>query len=361
MNAYSEPREAADASLSATSSILVVGGAGYIGSTLTRQLLEDGCRVRVLDALFYGSGAVDDLQSHPRFELVHGDTRDHAIVRDALRGIDAVVHVAELVGDPACAVDSRLTEAINFHATLQMAKLAHEAGVRRFIYPSSCSVYGASDVVVDEESALNPVSVYAETKIRSEAAILALAGHGFEPVILRLATVFGSSARPRFDLVVNLLAARAMVDHEVTLFGGSQWRPFVHVADAAAAVRLCLRAPASVVAGATFNVGSSDLNFTISEVAKAVLDATPGARLREVADPDTRNYRVSFDRIKQTLGYVPCTTIAQGIEEIQQAIASGAITDYRASRYSNVQALRAEQSAFAFPRAPGPSRRLAAS
>lgn len=341
--------------------VLILGGAGYIGSTLARQLLADGHRVRVLDALFYGDQSLADLKSHPMFELIRGDTRDEALVVDALHGITDVVHVAELVGDPACAVDPALTLAINYEATRRVASLAREAGVRRFVYPSSCSVYGASDSVVDEESELNPVSIYAETKIQSEAAVRALASDGFQPVILRLATVFGLSPRPRFDLVVNLLAARAIVDGEVTLFGGSQWRPFVHVADAATAMRICLKAPAALVAGVTLNVGSTGLNYTIGQIADAVLDATPGARLREVADPDARNYRVSFARLEETLGYAPRTRVDAGIAEIQRAIAGGAIADYRAAQYSNVQSLQAAPSAFAWPSSPDARRRLAAS
>lgn len=340
-------------------SVLVSGGAGYIGSILTRQLLEDGWRVRVLDALFYGAASLLDVRDHPRFELIQGDTRDDACVTRALEGVDAVVHVAELVGDPACAVDPELTRAINLDATRRLAALARAGGVRRFVYPSSCSVYGASDSVVDEDSPLHPVSLYAETKIAAEEAIQALGDGRFEPVILRLATVFGRSPRPRFDLVVNLLTARAIADGEVTLFGGSQWRPFVHVADAAAAIRFCLTAPAEDVSGQIFNVGSDNLNYTIGEIADTVLDATPGARLREIADPDARNYRVSFARLR-SLGFEPSTPIRTGIAEIQRALSTGEVTDYRAARHSNVQSLRADFGSFAYRQSSEENLQLAA-
>lgn len=343
---------------SAPGSVLVLGGAGYIGSTLTRQLLADGWTVRVLDALFYGPGALTELGTHQSLEFVRGDSRDPAIVQDALRGMDAVVHVAELVGDPACAVDPAITQQINYEATCRVAEMARDAGVRRFVYPSSCSVYGASDEIVDEDSTLNPVSLYAETKIRSEAAIRALTDDRFEPVILRLATVFGFSARPRFDLVVNLLAARALVDGEVTLFGGSQWRPFIHVADVASAMRHCLTAPASAVAGQTLNVGADFLNYTIGEIADLVLQATPTAHLREVADPDARNYRVAFDRIRERVGFTPTIDVPAGIAEVQAAIAAGRVEDYRAAEHSNVKSMQAGVSAFAFPKVD--VRRLAA-
>jgi nucleoside-diphosphate-sugar epimerase len=200
-------------------------------------------------------------------------------------------------------------------------------------------VYGATEVTVDEASDLNPISLYAELKIRAEVAIQGLADGRFEPVILRLATVFGLSPRPRFDLVVNLLAARAAVEGEVTVFGGTQWRPFVHASDAADAMRRCLTAPALIVAGRTFNVGSDRMNRTIGQIADLVLEMTPDAHLRSVPDDDARNYRVSFARVADELGFEPSRDLETGIREIQAAIRGGRIADYRAAPYSNLRTI----------------------
>jgi nucleoside-diphosphate-sugar epimerase len=334
------------AALAVGQRVLVVGGAGYIGSILTRRLLDAGYRVRVLDALFYGRRSLAALDGRAGFELQVGDTRDEPAVLAALADVDAVVHLAELVGDPACAVDPRITEEINFDATYRLASLARRLGIRRFVYPSSCSVYGATDAIVDEESALNPVSLYAETKVRAERALRELADERFEPVILRLATVFGLSHRPRFDLVVNLLAARAVVDGEVTVFGGAQWRPFIHAADAAAAMHRCITAPAPLVAGRTFNVGFDRLNHTIGEVGDIVLQLTPEAHLRSVPGDDARDYRVSFTRAADELGLEPTTTVADGVREIQAAIRAGEVTNYQATPYSNVRAIRESPATF---------------
>ena len=224
--------------------VLVVGGAGYIGSILTRRLLGDGHRVRVLDALLYGGDAVAPLLANPDFELRLGDTRDPAAVDSALDGIDVVVHLGGLVGDPACGLDAVVTREINGEGTLRLASAAAERGIRRFVYPSSCSVYGASDDVVDEESEPKPVSLYAELKMEAERALLAMDRTNFEPVILRLATVFGLS-RPRFDLVVNLLSAQAAMEGSIVVQGGRQWRPFVHVSDVADVLAACVTAPSA--------------------------------------------------------------------------------------------------------------------
>ena len=291
--------------------VLVVGGAGYIGSILTRRLLGDGHRVRVLDALLYGGDAVAPLLADPAFELRLGDTRDPAAVDSALDGIDVVVHLGELVGDPACGLDAVVTREINGEGTLRLASAASERGIRRFVYPSSCSVYGASDDVVDEESEPKPVSLYAELKMEAERALLAMDRTNFEPVILRLATVFGLSPRPRFDLVVNLLAAQAVVEGSIIVQGGRQWRPFVHVGDAAEVLAACVTAPAEQVAGRIFNVGSDGENYTIGDIAELVREAVPGTAVRYSKGDDRRNYRVAFTPWRRRSGSVPRPPSAQ--------------------------------------------------
>ena len=205
--------------------VLVTGAAGYIGSLLVRHLLRLSYRVRALDSLIYGDAAIREVLGHPQLELIVGDARQHDVAAKAIEGVDAVVHLSALVGDPACAIDSDFTIETNFEAARSIGELAKCAGVPRLIFASSCSVYGASSGTLDESSDLNPVSLYAETKIVAERTLLATGDTGFAPVVLRFATVYGMSPRPRFDLAVNLLTARATTEGQITVFGGDQWRP----------------------------------------------------------------------------------------------------------------------------------------
>jgi nucleoside-diphosphate-sugar epimerase len=321
--------------------VLVIGGAGYIGSVLCRKLLEQGYSVRILDTFLYGRNSLADLSRDPRLTIVEGDSRDVSAVFRAMLDMDAVVHLGELVGDPACALDEKLTLEINLAATRMVAEAAQGCGVKRFIYASSCSVYGASTRIVDERSALNPVSIYARAKIGSEQTLLGLNGPDFHPVILRLATVYGRSFRPRFDLVVNLLTAKAVCDHEITIFGGNQWRPFVHVADVAQAVLLCLASPLPSVKAGIFNVGSDDQNYTITQVGELIQRVVPEARLVSRGnDGDSRDYHVSFARIRRELAFKPQYTVEDGVREIEAALRAGLINNYQDKRYSNYLTLR---------------------
>ena len=265
------------ADLASGSRVLVIGGAGYVGSVLCGQLLASGHRVRVLDAFLYGRESLNEFTNDPRVEIIQSDSRDLVRVRAAMHDVSAVVHLGEIVGDPACSLDPEVTVDVNVNATLAVARLARDAGIRRFIYPSSCSVYGASDDIVSERSDLNPVSLYARAKITVEEALRRMADSDFQPVILRFATVYGLSPRPRFDLVVNLLTAKAQSTGEITVNGGDQWRPFVHVADAAAAILLMLQQPSHMVAGETFNVGSNDQNHTVGEVGEVIRNRVAGS------------------------------------------------------------------------------------
>jgi nucleoside-diphosphate-sugar epimerase len=316
--------------------VLVIGGGGYIGSVLCRDLLRKGYSVRVLDPLFYGRESLTELTNDTRFQLIEGDSRDVSDVFRAMLDMDAVVHLGELVGDPACALDEKLTLEINLAATRMVAEAAQGCGVRRFIYASSCSVYGASSRIVDERSGLNPISLYARAKIGSEQALLALNGPRFHPVILRFATVYGGSPRPRFDLVINLLTAKAVCDGEITIFGGEQWRPFVHVADVAQAIERCLAAPLESVKAEVFNVGSDEQNLTINEVGELIHRLIPQARLvNHGNNGDNRDYHVSFSRIRRELGFKPNYTVEDGVRQIEAALRAGLIANYQDKRYSN--------------------------
>jgi len=326
--------------------VTVIGGAGYIGSVLVRKLLERGYRVTVLDALVYGDASLRDLHGRDGFEFVHGDMRNIEDVVEALQYADAVVHLGALVGDPACALDEKLTLEINLAATRMIAEAARGFGVQRFVFASTCSVYGASDQVLDERSALKPVSLYARTKIASEKALLGLNEEHFAPVILRFATVYGLSPRPRFDLVVNLLAAKAACEGSISIFGGDQWRPFVHVDDAAEAIIRCLEAPLHAVRGQVFNVGSDQQNYQIAQLGDLIGNLVPGVEVvRQDKDVDQRNYHVSFSKIRKQLGFTTHHTVAGGILEIKAALEEGRIRDYRETHYSNYKTLSDEANA----------------
>ena len=325
--------------------VLVIGGAGYIGSALLPDLLDRGHHVRVLDLLLFGESPIKNVVAHPRLELVHGDFRHVESVVEAMRDIDSVVHLGAIVGDPACNIDEDLTIDVNLSATRVLAQLARTAHVDRFLFASTCSVYGACDEVLDERSEVKPVALYGHTKLAAENVLLEMAeaDKGCLPTILRFATIYGLSGRTRFDLVVNLMTAQAKLDNEITVFGGEQWRPFVHVKDAARAIGLILDAPGNLVGNQIFNVGSDEQNHTILEIAQMVHEQVVGSELTVSSeDIDARNYRVSFAKIEQMLGFEPEWTVPQGIQQVIEAIASGEVSDYRDPQYSNVRFLTEE-------------------
>lgn len=320
--------------------VLLIGGAGFVGSVLARKLISCGYRVTIMDALVFGDESIRGLYGRPDFDVVRGDLRSVESIVRSVKSADAVVHLGGLVGDPACDLDERVTLEINLEATRTIAEASRGLGVQRLIFASSCSVYGLTQGEVDENSELSPVSVYARTKMDSEKLLLALDNEQFTATALRFGTFYGLSPRQRFDLVVNMLAAKATTEGEITIFGGSQWRPFLHVSDGADAVIRCLQAPKALIAGQVFNVGSDDENYTLVQVAQLVMELIPGTRVN-YEDPQAveADYRVSFRKIREQLGFVPDHTIADGVTEIQEAIASGAIDTYLDDRYSNIKTL----------------------
>ncbi len=320
--------------------VLVVGGAGYIGSIVARKLLKKGYRVRILDSLIYGSSAIDEILTNPRLEFVRGDCRNIQDVVKAMKDVRSVVHLAAIVGDPACDRDHKTALQINYAATRMMIEIAKGERVRRFVFASSCSVYGASEEVMTETSQPHPISVYAETKVDSEDALLAAATETFHPTVLRFATIFGLSPRPRFDLVVNLLTAKARQEKLVTIFNGEQWRPFLHVSDAASAVVKMLETPVRIVGGQVYNVGDSRLNYTLTQIADKIRQVFPETRVEHVDNSDRRSYRVSFAKIQGQLGFTCSKTIEDGILELKAAFEQGAILDYRYPLYSNLKYLQ---------------------
>lgn len=325
--------------------VLVIGGAGYIGSLTVERLLERGHRVRVLDRMMYGSGPLSAFANSANFEVIEGDVTDISKLAAGMRHASAVIHLAGLVGDPACAVDPDFTRHENIIATRMAKEVAKSLGIHRFVFASSCSVYGASDQEVREGDDLNPVSLYAQTKIDSEGELLFNVPDDFFVTVLRFATVFGHSKRPRFDLVANLFAAQAMMNGVITVIGPDQWRPFVHVRDLARAIVMVLEARPELVQSQIFNVGDNRLNMTIGQLGELVGRTARAYRdvsvQVEQGSQDRRNYRVSFEKIRSTLGFEAETTLEAGVQEMVEALRDGAYGDFRDPVYSNVATTRA--------------------
>ena len=321
--------------------VLVIGGAGYIGSALVEELLTLGLQVCVLDAMHFGEETLSRVAGHPSLTLIREDFRHIETLTRAMSGVGSVIHLGGLVGDPACAVDSNLTVDVNVTATRVIGEIAKARGVRRFIFASSCSVYGATDEIVDEDSRFNPQSLYARSKVASEALLSTLSSPDFAVTCLRFATIYGISGRTRFDLVVNLLCAKAVRDRNITVYGADQWRPFVHVEDVARAITMTLRAPTHLVSGEAFNVGSDAQNYTLGDLAELIRRQVSEAEI--TADDsfvDKRNYRVSFAKIRSRLGFEPAWTIERGIAQVVALVRSNQVGHYSLPTYSNVLYLK---------------------
>jgi len=332
---------------------LLVGGAGYIGTHVIERLLEDRRAVRVLDRLMYGLDPVRPFLGHPNFELITGDATDIAKLTQAMRDVSAVVHLAGLVGDPACAVDESFTRQTNIISTRMIKDVAQAMGVYRLVFASSCSVYGVSNEEVQEGDPLRPVSLYAKTKVDSEQELLASCKDDFFVTILRFATVFGHSRRPRFDLVANLFTGQGMQEGLIRIIGPSQWRPFIHVRDLSYAILAVLKANPSIVQAQIFNVGHKSLNMTIGELGKRVsamvaLDRAVKTIVEENAS-DRRNYAVSFDKITKMLGYEARESLESGVQEMIDHFQKKTYGDYRSPIYSNLAVTREAVQKFKDP------------
>lgn len=324
---------------------LVIGGAGYIGSALLPKLLKSGYHVRLLDLFIFGKDPIASVIGHPNLEIVHADFRHVDRIVQAMRGMDEVIHLGGIVGDPACSLDQELTVEVNLMATRMIAEVAKGSGIRRLCFASTCSVYGANDHILNERSELNPISLYAQSKLASEKVLMQLADNVFSPVILRFGTVYGLSGRTRFDLVINLLTAKAIVEGTITVFGGGQWRPFLHVDDAALAVQKAIEAPTNLVHGQVFNVGSNEQNYRLEDAAHIIQGLVPKAEVIDMgADTDFRNYRVDFTKISHVLAYTPQWKLEDGIRQVMAALESGEVKDYRYPMYSNVKFLSEENN-----------------
>ena len=317
---------------------LVTGGAGYVGSALVNDLLAAGRKVRVLDCLRSGGEGLLGVWSRPGFEFIRGDVTVSADRQAALRGVESVVHLAAIVGDPACKQEPDLARAVNLDGTCRLIDEAVAAGVRDFIFVSTCSNYGINDAdqLATEDSPLNPVSLYAETKVAVERYLLDRARDEFVPTVLRLATVYGVSPRMRFDLTVNEFARDAALGEKLVIFGERYWRPYVHVRDVAQAIRLALESPAAARRGEVFNVGHTDENYQKLTLSRLLQERVLGLQMEFVkAGPDPRSYRVGFEKIARTLGFQQRFRVPDGLDEVIALVRAGVIGKLDDPRWSN--------------------------
>lgn len=321
--------------------ILVTGGAGYIGSVLTRQLLEKGYNVRVLDSLMYGGEPIIDMFNYPNFEFVKGDVRNRADVEKAMENIDCVAHLAAIVGDPACAVDPELSRTVNLEGSKLLYEVANAKGAQKFVFASTCSNYGKMDdpgAFVNEESKLAPVSLYAETKVATEQFLLSQPkDNSCKPTCLRFSTVYGLSLRPRFDLTVNEFTKELALGRELVVFGEQFWRPYCHVYDLARSVVTVIEAPEEKVAFDVFNVGDTRENYQKQMIVDEIKKQIPDAKVTYVSkNEDPRDYRVEFTKIKEKLGFELMFTVPDGVKQIKEVLEAGFILNPDDNKYKNV-------------------------
>ena len=303
--------------------VLVTGAGGYIGTTLVPMLLDAGIAVRAVDRFFFGR---DLLSEHDKLEIVVEDSRK--LSPEHFEGVDAVIDLAAISNDPSGELFQEATLKINFHSRVRIAHLAKEAGARRYILPSSCSIYGFQEDghIADETSPTNPLTTYARANEMAEQGVLPLADEKFCAVVLRQATVYGLSPRMRFDLAINGMTYGAWKTGRLPLMrDGTQWRPMVHVRDTARAQIFMLEADPTKVNGQIFNVGSADNTYQIGPLGEVVAGCIPkDVEIEWYGDPDRRSYRVTFDKI-EALGYRTEKTAADGVAEICEALEAGTI------------------------------------
>jgi nucleoside-diphosphate-sugar epimerase len=337
-----------------TGSVLVTGGAGYIGSLLVGLLLHEGHRVTVVDDLLFGGESLLAYWHHPRFQFAKGDVcsdstfsvsgAELAVGRLAPQHYDHVIHLAAIVGFPACqAIGQSASWRYNVEATQRMFRLAETTGAERFVFASSYSNYGlaADGQPVTEESPLYPQSLYAETKIAAEQFLMEQAATSHcAPVLYRFATLFGVSPRTRFDLIINQFVLEALTRRRLIIYQRGYARSFVHVRDVCDALVLALQAPLEKVRGQIFNVGSDTLNYTKDEIVALVQQHVEGTVVEHkdlTFGGDMRDIRVSFAKIREVLGYTPKLSVPDGIREVRDALSDRLIADALDSRYRNAQ------------------------
>ncbi|MEZ2251984.1 NAD-dependent epimerase/dehydratase family protein [Microcoleus sp.] len=321
--------------------VLVTGGAGYVGAVLVPKLLQAGYRVKVVDLYIYGEDVLSAVKDHPGLEEIKGDIRDRALLEKIIPGCDAVIHLACISNDPSFELDPGLGKSINYDAFLDLVDVAKDSGVKRFIYASSSSVYGIKETEnVNEELPLQPLTDYSKYKAMCEDVLLAKREPGFVTLILRPATVCGYSPRLRLDLTVNILTNHAINNGKITVFGGDQKRPNIHIEDVTDLYVKSLQWPDQAIDGKIFNAGYE--NHTVMQIAEMVRNVV-GEQVEIVTTPtnDHRSYHISSEKIKQELGFVPQHTIEESVKDLVEAfnchLISNSMTDIR---YYNIKTMQ---------------------
>jgi nucleoside-diphosphate-sugar epimerase len=323
------------------SRVLVTGGAGYVGSVLVPKLLAAGHAVNVLDLFLYGEDVLDAVKGHAKLRLIKGDLRHLPSVEAALVGCDAVIHLACISNDPSFELDPELGKSINLDAFRPLVRAAKAAGVKRFIYASSSSVYGIKEgVSVTEELPLEPLTDYSKFKAACERILEEERAPGFVTLTLRPATVCGYSPRQRLDLVVNILTNHAVNNRKIKVFGGSQLRPNLHIEDMTDLYLQCLAAPDEQIDGRIWNAGYE--NHTVRQLADTVREVVGGPiGLEVLPTDDNRSYHVSSEKIRRELGFVPRRSIGQAVADLNQGFKDGRLPDaMTSSRYYNIRVMQ---------------------
>src|SRR5260221_743946 len=321
--------------------VFVTGGAGYVGSALVPLLLETGYKVKVLDLYLYGDNVLESVKDHPNLEQIKGDIRDRALLERVIPGSDAVIHLACISNDPSFDLNPALGKSINYDAFLDLVKVSKNSGIHRFIYASSSSVYGVKDVEnVTEELALEPLTDYSKYKALCEAVLLKEKVPGFTTLILRPATVCGYAPRLRLDLTVNILTNHAVNNKKITVFGGQQMRPNIHVADMCDLYLRSLRYEDELIDGKIFNAGYE--NHKVIEIAN-IVQGVVGNDVEIVTSPtnDNRSYHISSEKIRRELGFVASHTLNDAVSDLLAAFrvnkVPNAMTD---DRYYNIKRMQ---------------------
>ena len=322
--------------------VLVTGGAGYVGAVLVPKLLDQGYRVKVLDLYMYGRHVLDAVAGHPNLEQITGDIRDQALIKRVLPECDAVIHLACISNDPSFELDPDLGKSINFDSFGPLVDISKDSGVKRFIYASSSSVYGLKNIDnVTENLALEPLTDYSKYKALCEEVLLTKREPGFIPLILRPATVCGYSPRLRLDLIVNILTNHAVNNNKISVFGGDQKRPNIHIQDVTDLYVQSLEWPEDVIDGNVFNAGYD--NHTVMEIAGIVQQGVgPNVEIATVPTDDHRSYHISSDKIRRELGYEPKLSIGDAVADLVTAFQAGKIPDALTDlNYYNIKTMQA--------------------
>jgi nucleoside-diphosphate-sugar epimerase len=325
----------------ALKSVLVTGGAGYVGSALVPVLLEAGYKVKVLDLYLYGAEVLAAVRGNPNLEEIKGDIRDRGLLEKVVLGCDSVIHLACISNDPSFELDPELGKSINYDAFVDLVKVARDGGVKRFVYASSSSVYGIKEEAdVTEDLSLKPLTDYSKYKALCEEVLLRERAPGFTVLVLRPSTVCGYSPRVRLDLTVNILTNHAINNGVIKVFGGEQMRPNIHMDDMVRVYQEALQWPAAAIDGKIYNVGYQ--NYKVRDIADMVREVIGSqVRIETVPTDDHRSYHVSSERIRRELGFVATRSVEDAARDLQKAFSENRIPDPMADdRYYNIQRMQ---------------------